>query len=72
MKNSSADFGTLEFEMPAQSRFVTSILAAADQEEVRLPWTRGAERKAMIARRKAREAEGQVTPSSDLAYARSA
>lgn len=57
--------------MPAHSRFVTSVLAAAAQEEVRLPWSRGAERKAMIARRLARAAEAEAD-ASDQPYARSA
>ncbi|WP_420003503.1 hypothetical protein [Arenibacterium sp. LLYu02] len=57
--------------MPAHSRFVTSLLAAATQEEVRLPWSRGAERKAMIARRLARAAEAEAE-ASDQSYARSA
>ncbi|MFY1706355.1 hypothetical protein [Tritonibacter scottomollicae] len=38
--------------MPAQSRFVKSIVATSKAQDIRLPWTRGAPRKAMIARRR--------------------
>ncbi|AUQ46846.1 MULTISPECIES: hypothetical protein [Phaeobacter] len=37
--------------MKPKSRFIKSIVAAAKTEEVRLPWTRGANRQAAIERR---------------------
>jgi hypothetical protein len=37
--------------MPAQSRFVKSIVSTSKSQDVKMPWTRGATRKAMIARR---------------------
>ncbi|WP_169833674.1 hypothetical protein [Tritonibacter mobilis] len=37
--------------MPAQSRFVKSIVSTSKSQDVKMPWTRGATREAMIARR---------------------
>mgnify|MGYP000374139236 FL=1 len=37
--------------MPAQSRFVKSIVSTSKSQDVKMPWKRGATRKAMIARR---------------------
>ncbi|NKX40733.1 hypothetical protein HGG71_04535 [Rhodobacteraceae bacterium R_SAG2] len=37
--------------MPSKSRFIKSIVAAAKSEEIELPWSRGANRQAMIERR---------------------
>ena len=38
--------------MPAQSRFVKSIIATSKAQNIRMPWTRGTPRKDMIARRR--------------------
>ncbi|WP_293573635.1 hypothetical protein [Phaeobacter sp.] len=37
--------------MKPKSRFIRSIVAAAQTNDVQLPWTRGATRQDMIARR---------------------
>jgi hypothetical protein len=53
--------------MPSQSRFVKSIIATSKAQEVRMPWTRGATRKAMIARRRAKAAETAATQTAKAA-----
>ncbi|MCG7627629.1 hypothetical protein MHM88_07420 [Epibacterium sp. MM17-32] len=55
--------------MPSQSRFVKSIIATSKAQEVRMPWTRGATRKAMIARRRAKATETAATASTQTAKA---
>lgn len=40
--------------MKTRTRFIKSIVAAAQAEEVRMPWARGATRAASIARRNAK------------------
>ncbi|MCV2888658.1 hypothetical protein [Ruegeria aquimaris] len=44
----------------AKTRFVKSVIATAAKTEVQMPWSRGARRAAMIARRKAIETLPQV------------
>ncbi len=39
-----------------EQRWMTNLLAEASKCDVQMPWTRGARRQAMIARRKAAEA----------------
>ncbi|MDF9302214.1 hypothetical protein HGD90_04650 [Rhodobacteraceae bacterium R_SAG7] len=51
--------------MPAQSRFVKSIISASSSQEVKMPWTRGTLRKEMITRRNdASDAEAPVAKSA--------
>ena len=40
--------------MKTRTRFIKSIVAAAQNEDVQMPWTRGATRAATIARRNAK------------------
>ncbi|MCU9838854.1 hypothetical protein OEZ49_13835 [Ruegeria sp. WL0004] len=44
----------------AKTRFVKSVIATAAKTEVQMPWSRGARRAAMIARRKTVEILPQV------------
>lgn len=37
--------------MTAKARFIKSVIETAKQDEVQMPWARGARRAAMIARR---------------------